>query len=210
MKVVRKHAQERTSTSLLLGQKNNNKNFKCVPPCHTFTTSKTSSFLFRRGAKPVLVQCGSFLPGILSAPPQPPSSSGGLHQPFQRPSTKRRAYDKNAEQALKNASLGTKKRMNGMLNILARARKGLHYKLPGANAGSDTEGETTDEEEDNGRPKPPEGPYDPIQVWTSPHQGGPAIGLPSRPYVLWCHWVLLLCIFWILSFCFCWVLLLCN
>lgn len=147
---------------------------KCIIPTRTI---KTSSKLFRPG-NIVVVQRVSACPDLVNAP------SNGLSKPFQRPSTKRRAYDQRAELALKQASLGMRKRFDGMKNIAMRAKKPLHFKpirMPEPKS-SDTE-EETDEEEDNGLPKPPDTPYDPILVWQSPHQGGVPKGLPTRPYV---------------------------
>mmetsp|Transcript_9495 Transcript_9495/g.13456 ORF Transcript_9495/g.13456 Transcript_9495/m.13456 type:complete len:1151 (+) Transcript_9495:176-3628(+) len=97
---------------------------------------------------------------------------------FQRPMTKRRAYDKNAEVALKNCSLGQRKRMDGMAKLLARAGKGLSYTLPSRKmedrlSGTDEESCSEEEEE-----KEEEKPFEPLCVWKSPHNGGEARGLP--------------------------------
>ena len=65
--------------------------------------------------------------------------------------TKRRSYDKSAEAALKASSLGPRKRMDGMAKLMARAGKGLSYKLPmrkNPNVMSDSDAEEGEEEED--------------------------------------------------------------
>jgi len=105
---------------------------------------------------------------------------GGLTtNKFKRPMIKRRSYDKNADVALKKSSLGQKKRMDGMSKLLARAGKGLSYKLQPMNRledcdgseGDDSQGESDEEKED-------EKPFEPLMVWHSPHNGGEAKGLP--------------------------------
>ena len=66
--------------------------------------------------------------------------------------------------------------MGGMAKLMARAGKGLAYKLPQRDDGDGTESCTEDEEEED---KEPERPFEPLCVWKSPHLGGEAKGLPS-------------------------------
>jgi len=91
--------------------------------------------------------------------------------------TKRRAYNKNADEALKRSSLGPKRRMNGMSKLMARAGRGLTYKLPRrgetGEAGSDEDSEDETQKEN-------ERPFEPLLLWTSPHEGGEAVGLPPK------------------------------
>jgi hypothetical protein len=87
----------------------------------------------------------------------------------------RRAY-KGADEALERSSLGQRRRMDGMAKLMARAGQGLHFlpkrkKIDGDTASSS--GESSDEGEEDR-------PFEPLQVWKSPHQGGEAKGLPSR------------------------------
>jgi len=102
-----------------------------------------------------------------------PSSS--LHKRFQRPMTGRRAYDKNAEAALKKCSLGQRRRMDGMSKLMARAGRGLMYKLPEQRPKSQ-DGDTSEEEEEE--EKEEDRPFEPLCVWKSPFEGGDAKGLP--------------------------------
>jgi hypothetical protein len=110
----------------------------------------------------------------------------GLHVPllskkFQRPMLKRRRKD--ADDHLLQSSLGPKRRLDGMAKLLARAGKGLHYKLPTATKKEDgsTESESEDDDDD---PKGPEAPYEPLCLWTSPHDGNAeAKGLKPQMYV---------------------------
>jgi hypothetical protein len=111
----------------------------------------------------------------------------GLSVGFQRPMLKRRAYSKHAEQALSASSLGPKRRFDGMSKLLARAGKGLSFKLPNANnnaanppkTSSDTESDNDDEDDERAEDKP----FEPLEVWKSPHQGGEAKGIPPQAYV---------------------------
>jgi hypothetical protein len=102
----------------------------------------------------------------------------GILKKFQRPMTKRRAYSKNAEDALKNSSLGVKRRMDGMAKLLARAGKGLAFKLPNATArdSTDDSSEESGDEKENDNAQPVE----PLLLWNSPHQGGEPKGLPPQ------------------------------
>ena len=109
------------------------------------------------------------------------SLSGGslLARSFQRPMTKRRSYDKNAESALKTCSLGQKRRFDGMAKLMARAGKGLSFIAPKIKirGEGDTSDESDSEEEES---KEPERPFEPLMVWKSPAEGGEAKGLPPR------------------------------
>jgi len=62
--------------------------------------------------------------------------------------------------------------MNGMAKIMQLAGKGLNRPIQKIrnNDGSDSDSE---EEEEQDRP------FEPLRVWTSPHQGGEPKGLPS-------------------------------
>ena len=125
---------------------------QCVP----FKSS--SSSLFRPGVK-LVVRRASLFGGAA-----PESCSSNLYRKFQRPFSKRRVKD--ADHALKRSSLGQRRRMNGMQKLLARAGRGLSYKLPTVrrsdHSGTD-ESESEEEEEEEDRP------FEPLQVWTSPH-----------------------------------------
>ncbi len=65
--------------------------------------------------------------------------------------------------------------MDGMSKLMARAGRGLAYKAPkrGDTAGSDEESEDEVQKEN-------ERPFEPLLLWTSPHEGGEAIGLPPK------------------------------
>lgn len=145
-----------------------------------FKKSSTSSKLFRPGCR-LLVQRAPLMCG-LSAP------TDGLSKKFQRPMTKRRSYDKSAEVALKTASLGPKRRFNGMAKLMARAGRGLTFQLPKTTI---RDGNTDSEESDSEDEKEPDRPFEPLCVWTSPHQGGELQGLPARWYVL-CYCIVFL------------------
>lgn len=134
--------------------------------------SRKSSKLFQSGCNISVLRAPAL--GCLSVP-----SGTGIHKKFQRPMTKRRAYNKTADQALKKSSLGTRRRMDGMAKLMARAGRGLTFKLPSkpnSMNGSDDSCDESDEEKD----KENEKPFEPLLVWTSPHQGGEPIGLPPR------------------------------
>ena len=108
--------------------------------------------------------------------------------------TKRRSYDKNANLALKKSSLGQRRRMDGMSKLLARAGKGLTYKLPDAGGrnhdGSDDESHGDEEEEEEEEDRP----FEPLMVWQSPHNGGEQVGLPWTMYVLFYNRNLVFCV----------------
>jgi hypothetical protein len=132
---------------------------------------KTSK-LFQGGSK-LVVQRAPVL-NCLSVP-------AGLQKKFKRPMTKRRAYDKTAEVALKKSSLGTKRRMDGMAKLMARAGRGLTFKLPkNSSTHSGTDSCTDDSDDDNDEEKENEKPFEPLLVWSSPHQGGEPKGLSPR------------------------------
>jgi hypothetical protein len=105
------------------------------------------------------------------------SLGGVVQKKFQRPMTKRRSYDRRAEEALARCSLGQKRRMDGMAKLMARAGKGLSYKSMNTKVdrGSDESGSESEEEE-----KEPERPFEPLMVWQSPAEGGEAKGLPPK------------------------------
>lgn len=92
--------------------------------------------------------------------------------------TGRRSYDERAELGLRNSSLGEKRRTDGMARLMARAGKGLMFKLP-HHAVKKEDGETTDEEDnESDDEKEEDKPFEPLCVWVSPHNGGEALGLP--------------------------------
>lgn len=95
---------------------------------------------------------------------------------------KRRAYGKQAETALRDSSLGQKRRMDGMSKLLARAGRGLAFKLPTAASGGlhdEGTGSDTDDSDDENN-KPDDRPLEPLCVWKSPHNGAEPRGLPSQ------------------------------
>ena len=96
---------------------------------------------------------------------------------------KRRSYDKRADEALRTSTLGQKRSLDGMAKLMARAGKGLFYKLP-QHQRSKEEGGTSDESDSDEEEKEPERPFEPLCVWKSPHDGGEAKGLPPRLYVI--------------------------
>ena len=130
-----------------------------------------------------------FQPGVKLKIQRAPMMTGlsvgaGVRKPFQRPQLGQRAYDKNSEAALKRATLGQKRRMDGMSKLLARAGKGLAYKTPGGARGGDDDdgsGGSADEEEadEDSLLAQLERNYKPLMVWQSPHNGGEARGLPK-------------------------------
>jgi SNF2 family DNA or RNA helicase len=97
---------------------------------------------------------------------------------FQRPMLKRRAYKKGADEALKRASLGPKRRLDGMTKLMARAGRGLDFKLPARKIEKEEGEDTSDESESD--EKEDEKPFEPLQLWSSPHleAGGEPKGLP--------------------------------
>ena len=139
--------------------------------------------LFKRPKLVCVVQRAPFFGGGITASATPSntqtktiaSCGSVLQKKFQRPVLKRRAYGKTADAALQQASLGPKRRMDGMAKLLARAGRGLSYKLPSSanvNAStSDTDG-SSDSEDDND--KEPDRPFDPLRVWKSPHNNATA------------------------------------
>ncbi len=68
-----------------------------------------------------------------------------------------------------------------MSKLLARAGKGLRYKLPERNGDGDgddsDDGEKEEEEEEE---QEEDRPFEPLMVWQSPHNGGEALGLPPK------------------------------
>ena len=122
------------------------------------------------------------------------SINNTLQRKFQRPMTKRRSYDTNANVALKTCSLGQKRRLDGMAKLMARAGKGLMYKLPQTQKKDGECSGTSDESDSEEEEKEPERPFEPLCVWKSPHDGGEAKGLPPRLYVFgWFGSLFLVC-----------------
>jgi hypothetical protein len=150
-----------------IGSNNSCDSGKCVP---IKRSSNTTSKLFAPGAK-LLVRRAPIMAGLgISA-----------SKTFQRPMLQRRAYGKSAEEALQHSSLGPKRRMDGMQKLMARAGRGLAFQLPTAAAkkrSSDTEESESEDEE-----KEEDAPFEPLEVWKSPHQGGAAKGLTPQTYV---------------------------
>lgn len=144
---------------------------KCIPLQKRPAPSK--QHLFAPGRK-LIVQRASILGG------------NALHKPFQRPMVKRRAYGKSADLELRKASLGPKRRMNGMARLLARAGKGLQYKAPHQQRREEDDSDRSDDDEEQEKQQP-DRPYDPLIVWKSPHttttsedNSTPPRGLPPR------------------------------
>lgn len=90
---------------------------------------------------------------------------------------KRLAYKGGANAALKKSSLGPKKRTDGMKNLLKGMGRPVHFVPKHRDEKGDTDScshSEEDEEEEEDRP------FEPLMVWQSPHQDGPARGLPSQ------------------------------
>jgi len=124
-----------------------------------------SNSLFQPGAK-MMIRKAPLMPGL------------GIQRGFQRPSIKRRGYTQRADEALQQSSLGQRKRMNGMQKLMARAGRGLSFKLPvrGGCDGNTSEESGSESEES----KAPERPFEPLRLWESPHEGGEPKGLPPQ------------------------------
>lgn len=135
----------------------------------------TTSKLFQPGAK-IIVHRAPLLNGL--------SCPKGLQKKFQRPMLKRRAYNREAENALRRSSLGPKKRMDGMAKLMARAGRGLSFQLATKPKNDESDGDNNSDDEDDEEASEPERPLEPLRVWHSPHQGGEAIGLPATVYVV--------------------------
>jgi hypothetical protein len=154
-------------------RKEANNDSGCCAAASTTTTTTTmggccpslkSSKLFQPGVK-LIVRRAPIISGVISA---------GLCKKFQRPMLKRRAYGKDADAALKQCTLGPRKRMNGMAKIMSRAGKGLSYKGPNGGAadaneknGNDESGSSGNEDDDE---KEEDRPFEPLCLWISPHQ----------------------------------------
>ena len=145
------------------GEGTGNENTKCIP----FKKSSNNAH-FHVGTK-LLVRRAPIMAGL--------STGTKSMTTFQRPMLGRRAYSKNAEAALQHSSLGMKRRMDGMSKLLARAGRGLSFKLPTAQAKKSSS--DTEEESDDEAPRT-DAPYEPLLVWKSPHNGGEPKGLPSQ------------------------------
>lgn len=73
--------------------------------------------------------------------------------------------------------------MDGMSKLLARAGKGLTFKLPDKGEGMDGEDCEKDSDEEEGEEEEEEEedrPFEPLMVWQSPHNGGEQKGLPPK------------------------------
>lgn len=134
---------------------------------------RSSNKLFQPNAK-VIIARAPVMAGLSLG-----NNSSGLQRKFQRPMTKRRSYDKNAELALKSSSLGQKRRFDGMAKLMARAGKPLSFLPPKKKVDGDCSG-TSDESDSEEESKEPERPFEPLMVWKSPAEGGEAKGLPPR------------------------------
>lgn len=141
---------------------------KCVVAISSSGTSSSSFVpLWKRPSSVKLqVQRAPIMPGLTLL----------RTKKFQRPMQKRRAYGKQADEALKQSSLGQRRRMDGMAKLMARAGKGLLYKNPNQPPKSQT-GDTDDEsnsDNDNGDDenddRTKDRPFEPLCVWVSPHE----------------------------------------
>jgi hypothetical protein len=100
------------------------------------------------------------------------SIPASLRKKFVRPSLKRKAYDKRADELLATRSLGQKKRF-GMAKLLGRkfiAPGGFNPTKPERNSDSDASSEEEEEER----------PFEPLVLWVSPAEGGECIVRPSE------------------------------
>ena len=70
--------------------------------------------------------------------------------------------------------------MDGMSKLLARAGKGLSYKLPNRNVDLMKDGLDGSESEEEEEEKEEDRPFEPLCVWESPHNGGERVGLPHQ------------------------------
>ena len=68
--------------------------------------------------------------------------------------------------------------MDGMAKLMARAGRGLMFKLPGSMKSKNGDGEGDSDEEEEGETWE-EHKWEPLCVWHSPHDGGEAKGLPD-------------------------------
>lgn len=145
-----------------------------IPPCRPPYRMHTSNKLFgNNNRKRLVVQRAPLMSGL----------NVKLQKKFQRPMLKRRAYGKSADLALKQASLGQRKRMDGFNRLMARSGKPLMYKATSREKKVNSDGET--EESDSEDEKEEDRPFEPLKLWTSPHQeeGVEPIGLPPQMYV---------------------------
>lgn len=165
--------KSKKSFTMLIGRKRTASAFgtdgKRLKPhtCHqNRNEARQRSGLFASG-NPILVKRAPIIPGL--------SIPVGLTKKFKRPVMKRRAYSRNAEEALRKSSLGARKRMDGMSKLLARAGRGLTFKLPSSAETESTASDTDDGEEENDEVD--ERPFEPLLVWQSPHNGGELSGI---------------------------------
>lgn len=104
--------------------------------------------------------------------------SASVLKPFQRPKEERRGKQKQADEALRTSTLGMKRRLDGMKRIQERSGRGIHFQPPPKpkyDEDGNTCGETSDEDEEE-----EDRPFEPLRVWTSPHNGVEPLGLPTR------------------------------
>ena len=100
---------------------------------------------------------------------------------FQRPMIKRRAYQKGADEALKRASLGPKRRMDGMAKLHARAGRGLDFKLAAGKKPIKEDGDDTSDDESESDDQEDKKPFEPLQLWSSPHPQPQEEGATTAP-----------------------------
>ena len=137
---------------------------------------KKSSLLFTSG-NTIKVQRAPIMTGLSVIPGV---SNSVLSKKFQRPMMKRRAYQKGADRALQQSSLGQRKRFDGMAKIMNRAGQGLHFLPRSKENNANSDDDDSDSDDDKPKKKEPDRPFEPLMVWNSPHLGGPCKGLPSR------------------------------
>ena len=135
-------------------------------------------FLSRTGTPKVLLVMRAPIMNGLTCSHHVGSTSAKVLQPFRRPKEERRSKQKHNDEALKQSTLGMARRMDGMQKILSRSGMGLHFKLQNNIHKKDDDGntcsESSDEEEAEDRP------FEPLKLWTSPHNGAEPMGLPTR------------------------------
>jgi hypothetical protein len=73
--------------------------------------------------------------------------------------------------------------MDGMAKLMARAGRGLTFKLPNlASKSEHTDDETDDSDNSDDEEKEPDRPFEPLCVWTSPHPSAESNGqAPAEP-----------------------------
>eukprot|EP00934_Nitzschia_sp_Nitz4_P000638 Nitzschia sp. Nitz4//scaffold52_size167869//21055//24830//NITZ4_002260-RA/size167869-snap-gene-0.208-mRNA-1//1//CDS//3329553987//638//frame0 len=111
--------------------------------------------------------------GILRGMPVPDS----LSKPFLRHGTKRRRGQQEADRALSQSTLGPKKRRPGANSLGSLIGKPLTVVSALNNPSNNGDGE---DDEDDESSVEQDRPFEPLLIWTSPHNGGSAKGLPSQ------------------------------